>query len=361
MDFRKIIGFGNGGYVVSLPRNWIRDNKLKKGDILNFDERKEELVFSITSRSHKKEEKSVTIEVGDKDPERVKAEIVSAYLRNFDTIKIISKKKFKDAVEVKNILRDLAGIEILEQTSTKIVAKDLLNIREISVQNIIRRMDNITRGMIDDCRKSMLGNDHSSDIMQRDFDVNRLYYLATRVIKGALEDPSMARALKDESPKLALDWLVILRLEKIADRQKRISRYINSVTLNEDTLKGLIKLFDEIKESYYDVMKAYYTDDTSLAFDVEFSNKERIRKNTLFLDENSGCSIGGCSISEAVQKDIKKDEIIIDRGMMKKARKEMKKRSEGVNTCVQIAKIIENFNAMASSVKFIARRVMDSG
>ncbi|MCX6707491.1 MAG: phosphate uptake regulator PhoU, partial [Candidatus Woesearchaeota archaeon] len=85
------------------------------------------------------------------------------------------------AASIKLILRNLTGIEIIQQDSERIIAKDLLNINEISIETLIRRMDNITRSMLTDSI-SCLRKDIYEEIYERDMEVNRLLYLAYRVI-----------------------------------------------------------------------------------------------------------------------------------------------------------------------------------
>jgi phosphate transport system protein len=337
IDFRKIIGFGNGSYVVSVPKTWINKNKLKKGDLLVIDEGSDELTFSINTEEQKKEEKSITIEAHDKELDRLKTEIVAAYLNNYTTIEIISKKLSTNSIEIKEILRNLAGLEIMEQTSTKIVAKDLININDISIESIIRRVDTIIRGMIDDCIRCIYGEDHYESIFQRDIDVNRLFYLATRVIKNALKNPRVARAFNKDAYQLSTDELIIIRLEKIADRQKRIARYLRGTKMRKETVKELEQLFQDLKKAYYDVMKAYYTNNKKIAFDIEFMNKQRIKNCMSFLERNTGCYLN----IDIIKKN--KD----------------KKRIE-TNTCGHIAKIVENLNAMATSIKYISRTVIEN-
>lgn len=338
IDFRKIIGFGNGGYVVSLPRRWIKKNKLKKGDLLSIGEDSDELTFSISAKEQKKEEKEVTIETEGKELDRIETEIVSAYLNNCTTIRIISKNLLTNVVEIKDTLRNLAGLEIMEQTSTRIVARDLININDISIENLIRRMDLIIRGMIDDCFKCIYGGDHYESIFQRDVDVNRLFYLVTRVIKNALKNPGVARGFNKDPYQLSADELIAIRLEKIADRQKRIARYLRGTRMKESTVKELDRLCQDIKKAYYDVMKAYYTDNKNTAFEIEFTNKQRVKDCMSFLERNTGCTLNISLIRKS------------------KSKKEIE-----TNTCIHIAKIVENLNAMATSIKYIARTVIEKG
>jgi len=64
VETRKIISFGNSSYVVSLPKSWISENKLKKGDILNVEEKNGEILLYAGQNGEKKiEPKSVIIDV----------------------------------------------------------------------------------------------------------------------------------------------------------------------------------------------------------------------------------------------------------------------------------------------------------
>ena len=359
IEFRKIIGFGNGSYVVSVPKAWINKNKLKKGDSLAINEGSDELTFSISHEEQKKEEKTITIEIDNKELPRVKAEIVSAYLNNYTVIDIISKKVLTKTIEIKSILRDLAGIEIMEQTARRITARDLINIHDVSIENIMRRIDNIIRGMMEDCIECINGIDHSESIFQRDTDVNRLFYLQSRVVKSALRNPQVARALNKEFAKLALDALVILRLEEIADRQKRIARYLKGLKLRKETVEELDALYNEIKKAYYEVMKAYYTNNKEVAFDVESKNKQIIQDNMGFLERNTGCYKNACFMMDEIKKSKGKNKVKITKPMITLINNKLEQKEKGTTACVQIAKIVENLNGTATLIKNIARRIMD--
>ncbi len=381
IDFRKIIGFGNGGYVVSLPRTWVNKNKLKKGDSLTINEDSGTLTFSVNTEEEKKEEKIITIESGEKKLDRIKAEIVSAYLNNYTIIEVISKKNLTNAVDIKDILRNLAGLEIMEQTSTRMVAKDLISINEISVEGIIRRMDIIVRGMVDDCEKCISGDDRYEDIFQRDADVNRLFYLATRVIKNGLKNPRVAKILNREPHQLNTDSLIVIRLEKIADRQKRIARHIRGVNISKETEKELNMLCSEVKKSYLDVMKAYYTHNRDLAFDIELKNRQLIKNCMEFLDRNSGCYLETCYLVEMLKKDKGKKgvgtkewvmelmkinegkkEVLINRCWtdMVKSKDKKEQLKFRVNRCIQVTKIVNNLKGMSASIRYIARSVIEN-
>src|SRR3989338_4595298 len=111
-------------------------------------------------------------------------------------------------------------MEIIEQTANKIVAKDLINIKEVSIKTLIRRIDLIIRSMMEDLIAS-IGKKECEKVVetlfQRDADVNRLYFLVRRVTTAALEDPRIAKLFETTPLELVADWEVVLALEKIGD------------------------------------------------------------------------------------------------------------------------------------------------
>ncbi|MBI2558192.1 phosphate uptake regulator PhoU [Candidatus Woesearchaeota archaeon] len=327
IDVRKLISFGKGSYILSMPKSWIEKNKLKKGDLISVDDEGFELVLSVNQREQKSEANDIDIDAKSKDVEVLKAEIVSSYLNNYDTVNILFDSHSKEAPKIKDIIRNLSGLEIMEQTSTRIVAKNLINISEISIQNIIRRMDIITRAMMEDVVLCYQGQCLHENINQRDVDVNRLYFLGLRVIKNAMKNPRIAKSLGTEPWQLHSDAIIIHKLEKIADRQKRISRFVCTADLDRSSLTELDRLHTDISEAYNNVMKAYYTKDKQLAIDTEITNKNRSVLCDRFL-ENYTQLHGSSKVKD------KNSNLVI------------------------AAKIIENLKATTAEVRNIARAVL---
>ncbi|HZX44116.1 MAG TPA: phosphate uptake regulator PhoU [Candidatus Nanoarchaeia archaeon] len=334
MDARKIISFGKNSSIVSLPKQWLIKHKLKKGDILNVYESKDGLMLRASNSAIKDEPKTACISADHKSLFRLKTEIVSAYLDNFNIIEVYSPELKKAAVEIKKIIHDLSGMEIINQTSTRIAAKDLMNISEISVETLIRRMDNIARSMMKDCLDCFKGNDQSDSLSQMDEEINRLCYLANRVIRGGLKDVRVANSLGVDNLKLHTDHTVTIKVESIADNVKRISRALKESKLNETWRVRLREIFLDIEKGYLDVMKAYYTNDQSIALQIEEQNSKRLLSCDKFF--------GGHS-----HKELK---IELKQGIC-----------EYRNACGATTRIIEDMKTMCSGIKHIARTIIGGG
>lgn len=313
METRRLISFGTSSFVVSVPKNWVRDNKLKKGDSVHVEDRKGELVLSPSAGGITEEPKRILIEMDNKDMRLVRTEIVSAYLNNYDIIDIAGKQLEKSAPQVKAIIRNLTGLEIIQQTATKITAKDLLNLKEISIRTLIRRMDNITRSMIIDSIDCFT-NDHYESIYERDLDVNRLVFLSFRVIRAAMANSKLAKYLAMGNLELMFSRDIILRIEKLGDQTKRIARHIrNATSLNAEEKKELSEIYKRLMNDYLNAMKAYYKKDVHLAYQIEVTN----------IDVIDMCST-------------------------------YKRKNDPADT----ARIIEHFKSMRTAIKNISRAVM---
>lgn len=287
IDYRKLIGFSKGSYVITLPKLWIEHHNLKKGDIIGIEEDGNTLIFYAKGKEPERQEKSISISVENKSMSMIKAEIVSSYLNNNNLIEIFSNTLGDDALVIKSIIRNLSGMEIIEQTGTKIVAKDLIDINSIPIQGIVRRMDVITRSMIDDTIMCIQGKCNPTSIIDRDVDINRLYYLGFRVIKNAMEKPMLMNKMESNPWRLYSDKQVMMRIEEIADRQKRISRLINEAEFGDKTLEDFRRLKEDLRERYLDAMKSYYNRDKKGAYDIETTHKPFIERCDKFLEDTS--------------------------------------------------------------------------
>src|SRR3989338_5035573 len=107
IDVRKLISFGKGSYIVSMPKGWVEKNNLKKGDLISVSDDGFELVLSAGQQEKKLDNKEMDIDAKGKDIEFLKAEIVSSYLNGYDTINIVFENNNKEVPKIKDIIRNL--------------------------------------------------------------------------------------------------------------------------------------------------------------------------------------------------------------------------------------------------------------
>jgi len=286
MEYRKLIKFGNSSFIVSLPKNWIEQHNLKKGDPIYLDlNGNGELLVAPKIRENKKEKKGITIDANNKDIYYLKREIISAYINNYQNIVVSADNLMQKALGIREILNELVALEIMEQSSTRIAAKDFLDMDSISIQNIVRKIDMIARSTLYDVKNLAIKRKKSAEVAySRDKDINRLTILALRTIKYGINNSGFIKKSKLQPYDLLELQTVATHLEKIADEAKRIAKIFDHFI--DDHLKtqkekeyfdNLLKIFIDIEKIYVDSMKAFYKKDRYLAYDIA-SKRSQVKK-----------------------------------------------------------------------------------
>ncbi len=148
-----------------------------------------------------------------------------------------------------------------------------MDLKELSIETIVRRIDIIVRSMFQD----LLSGDikYVDSIVQRDKDVNRLVFLIKRVINSAFKEHEIARSLKRRNEELLRDWLMISLLESIGDEVKRISRLLKNFECEDKIKKNILEVVSSLNKVYLELMKAYHINNQKIAFDAEVNHKQR--------------------------------------------------------------------------------------
>ncbi len=339
MEMRKVIAFGKNSFVLTLPHDFVEKRKVKKGDLVLLEENKDGLTISLSPTKPRDEGRSITILAEGKAASQVRTELVSAYLNNYDPIIIISPSLHLISKEVIASIHGLAGLEVLEQTSSKVVAKSLLNDQEISLKALIRRMDILTQSMIEDaikCIKLLADGKEkelfelANNIKERDEDVNRLYFLAYRVVKGALRNPSIANRIDTTPSRLHRDYGLVLRIETVADQAKGIAEDLQYIILEEKGKQELARIFSLVFQRFQETMKSYYTANKEIGYTIELLNDKMYDELDAFYRGYAEWLLG---------------------------RKKRGTLDETVGICVAAARIVDGLKLMARQTRNLARVV----
>lgn len=246
---RKLVRAGPSSYTVSLPKDWIAKNKLEKGSSVYVMNRSDhELIITPhLGASAAPERSEITITVDGKPQDSIHREITAAYVNNAGTITLVGKEIEKKSDELRRFLHDFVALEIAEQSTKRIVAKDLLNLSEVGVEHTLRRMDMIVRSMLSD-----LAECKRKEVQVRDYDMNRLYFLLMRLTRASLKDKSMAEQLKIDSTQTLGYAILAQHLESVADAAKALAEQSAS------QLKKAGKDVQELRKHFEIAMAAWF-------------------------------------------------------------------------------------------------------
>lgn len=241
--------------MVSLPKEWVRQNKIEKGSVLAIESGPEASLLIYPFSSADKERNSATIPYPGKYPRNLANEITGAYLLGYDTIRIQGTERisYQNMEEIKRTVRKLIGLEIVEEDARSVTAEVLLEPTTLDPEKIFRRMHMIVLGMHRDAITATIESDShlSKVVIERDDEVDRLYFLIVRLIRSAVQDPKLANKFH-LTPIDCLDYRVAANgLETIGDVAVQIA--ISSIASKlpegmDKKLRGIASLLEEMQE-----------------------------------------------------------------------------------------------------------------
>lgn len=265
---RRLVKAGQTSHTISLPKKWLEKHQLKRGDSVYLQEEANQINILPTLSEPAKEQKEITISTDNKSDDTLQREITAAYVNNFSTIILLGEEVQERQKQIRRMLHDFVALEIAEQGPKKIIAKDFLNLNEISVEKTIKRADMIVRTMLLDTIETLKGKELAESVKYRDYDVNRIYFLLTRLFKNSLQDKGFAERLKLDNVSVLSHWMLMINIENAADSIKRICE-------SKTKSKEFISLVDELEKDYSEIMKAYHTKDKHLADTIAQKREDR--------------------------------------------------------------------------------------
>jgi len=283
---RRLIKFGNSSYVVSLPKEWIEKNNLKKGELIYMDYSKNKLVLSPMAQNYVEEERKMIIEAKEMDRIGIKREILSSYSNNFNLIEVTGNFSKERLDEIKVIINGLVGMEIVESSKNKVIAKDYLDIRAIELEKVIRRIDNTIRSMFEELRNGLESDrfrkNNFDEIYKADDTLNSLFFLVCKLARKGLRDSEVTKLLKTNPEELSSYHWIAMNFENIGDELKRLARYLKESKLKGKEKENLKNLCTDIESMYLMLMGAVYNKDKALAKDIMESKADMIEKCRYF-------------------------------------------------------------------------------
>lgn len=249
MQARKLVKAGATSHTISLPKEWIQKHGLKKGDIVYIADRSDGLL--ITPHAEKKQEqKQATINIDGKKTETIRRELTSAYLNNYGTITLIGNEISEKSKDIRRILHEFAALEIVEQTAKRIVAKDLLNHKEISISSSIRKIDMLLRTMLEDIQNPKL----LESVIFREYDINKTYFLLARIIRNCAKNSTTANEFGITTGQCIGLSAIAVCLESIGDCIRNIAE-----TESKKMTEGTRSALKQLNELYVEAMNAYHS------------------------------------------------------------------------------------------------------
>ena len=314
-DIRKIQFTGRSTYILSLPKKWIEEMKLKAGDHVSIS-RNSNNSLCITPEQEKRLNELVneatTLVLMDEGPNTLKRKIVSIYLSGFNLINLKSKVGRIQPIQreaVREIVRrSLIGTEIIADSSDIITIQILLTLPELSVNTAVRRMFLIASSMHRDVIIALKEKnfDIANGVIKSDDEVDRFSLYILRNLVMATNNERILQEIGLKYPSDCLSYRVTVKsIERVADHATRIA--IKCLEINKDIPLSIIEKLEKLSNLALDVLtssvEAFLRRDYNLAdkiadksenvlnYEKEIMNFLDSIENKTINDQNTGANI----------------------------------------------------------------------
>ena len=266
--------------LVSLPKEWVDAHNIGKGSQVQIETAENSL--SITAGEGKKMSKEIEIEYPLPSEENIAANITGAYLLGYDVITIRGKSTIsvKDREVIRESMRRLVGMEILDEDASNVNGQFLLDETSLNPEKIFKRMSSIALGMFNETLSALRTDDKTNlqTIPNRDDEINRQYFLLVRFIRSTMVDRRLAGIFNLENIDI-LDYRIAGNiLETAGDTIVDLSKSISETSLSSSDQKKIYDIAKDIETIQKKSIDAFITNNRSLAIEsiklhIQYQNK----------------------------------------------------------------------------------------
>src|SRR5260370_22061231 len=219
VELRRLQMTGGASYTVSLPKDWVKEQGLKAGDVVAVLPRSDS---SLTLVPHEKipanQSKGVEVVLApskDQDREQILRIVVAQYLAGYDVIRI--RFPIASKPDLRTYLREAArrmfvGSEIIEESKDELIVQCLSTYGDFPAPKVISRMSLIAKLMLRDAVESLKNRDTalSEEIIKRDEEVDRFYLFLIRQLTMAVLNRSLIQEIGLSDPRERPGYCVLL-------------------------------------------------------------------------------------------------------------------------------------------------------
>ncbi len=269
MERRKITTLGKYSLVVTLPKNWTSMNNIKGGDEVTLKIQGDGSLVIHPEYDFDSKQNEVSLQIlADEDAKMIQRKIISCYLNGYDKIELVSEKNFtrEQQQAIRAIVKSLY-MRIYESQSDRAILQAFMDESLASVTSGLERMHIITSSMAKDVLTAIREWDVelARSVISLEEDVDQFMFFLTRLLRTAVNNPSLATKLQISMSDTFDYHLLVNRIEYIADYLTSISETL--VELSEYRDKVSPEFIDELLKvaerafGYYDrAVDAFFDD-----------------------------------------------------------------------------------------------------
>lgn len=274
MEIRKLQTTAAGTFIVTIPKEWAAQMKMKRGDLVSLQLEQENVVITPTNAKPPSETRSVAIDEF-KDQKLLELCITASYIQGHDVTEIVSKEKMLPDQKrwVRHAVEGLIGVEIAEDYADRVVLQNLVDPSRFEMDKLLERFSLTSKAVFQDAINAFIARDFelAQDAFERGEESTKLYRLLMRLAIQA----ARSRRVRDEMnlgdfSTVTTKIIAIRELGRIAYYAMRIAQHVGEIDSKlEESIGALIQRMTKATiEMQEQAFRALSTKDLALASSV---------------------------------------------------------------------------------------------
>ena len=283
-ESRKLQKTGGSTLIVSLPKKWTTENKLKAGSEVRLTEQPNSTITIDPNQTNLRKKISV-VKCNDEESQHLFRDLIGVYLAGGTEIKVIGNPRLtvKERKTIRKFSASVIGLEIIEEEATQAILTDMSNPGALPFRTAIKRLYKIVSAMYNDSILILEGSeDLAADVVDRDKEADKLQWFIERQFNMMLENSNLSRQLEASAFEGVVYSNVARYLERIADHACRLAEigYVAGLIPGRKMLPLAKDAGDIMKEA----MKSFINSDPRKATVIIDKGKKTMQKAQTYFE-----------------------------------------------------------------------------
>lgn len=224
---RKVQLIGGSTYTISLPKRWADEHGIEAGRELYLQPNGDASLVVRVAPPQATESETAHVTVDDHTENNLRRTVQALYAVGLDEFTLTARGTFSATQRrtITGVTTNLIGLEVLEETDTNVVFRNLLQNDHNSVRQSVLQLEYVTVWMHRNAVTALANadTDRAERIIERDDEADRLFGLINRHFQRALDSMQEIEQLGVDRPTMFEYYTTARQLERVADHAERIA------------------------------------------------------------------------------------------------------------------------------------------
>jgi phosphate uptake regulator len=235
VQVRKIQETAGGTFMITVPKEWVEQLQLKKGDLVSTELDQGSLIITPTAQKYSGHSRTIDIDQL-KDQRFLDLSITASYIQGNDVTRVLSssnKMLPRHKEMIRQTLEGMMGVEVSEDYSDHVDLMNLIDPVKFNLFDVIQRFSSTSAAVLGDAVAALERGDTAlaKDAYSRGADSSKLYRLIMRLAFQAAK----SRKLREEMKISDISGVIVLviatrELGRMAYYSMWVGQHVSALT-----------------------------------------------------------------------------------------------------------------------------------